>query len=113
MLHLMTTRPIQLVTPSRLFWGCPARIWAMNSTSLSRFRDLMQSPHALCHHPFLLIPLFTITPSNPLLKTLLLREENRRLKETGQLTWFEVPGIRRWTTPHQDIVIITTLAYRM
>jgi hypothetical protein len=23
------------------------------------------------------------------------------------------PGIRRWTTPHQDIVIITTLAYRM
>jgi hypothetical protein len=34
-------------------------------------------------------------------------------KETGQLTWSEVPGIRRWTTPHQDIVIITTLAYRM
>jgi hypothetical protein len=29
------------------------------------------------------------------------------------LTWFEVPGIRRWTTPHQDIVIIATLAYRM
>jgi hypothetical protein len=29
------------------------------------------------------------------------------------LTWFEVPGIRRWTTPHQNIVIITTLAYRM
>jgi hypothetical protein len=29
-------------------------------------------------------------------------------KETGQLTWFEVPGIRRWTTPHQDIEIITT-----
>jgi hypothetical protein len=29
-----------------------------------------------------------------------------------QLIWFEVPGIRRWTTPHQDIVIIT-LAYRM
>jgi hypothetical protein len=27
------------------------------------------------------------------------------LKETGQLTWFEVPRIRRWTTPHQDIVI--------
>jgi hypothetical protein len=29
------------------------------------------------------------------------------------LTWFEVPRIRRWTTPHQDIVIIATLAYRM
>jgi hypothetical protein len=29
------------------------------------------------------------------------------------LTWFEVTGIRRWTTPHQDIVITTTLAYRM
>jgi hypothetical protein len=26
------------------------------------------------------------------------------------LTWFEVAGICRWTTPHQDII---TLAYRM
>jgi hypothetical protein len=35
------------------------------------------------------------------------------LKETGQLTSFEVPGIRRWTTSHREIAIITTLAYRM
>jgi hypothetical protein len=46
------------------------------------------------------------THENPLRKT-------DDLKETGQLTWFEVPRIRRWTTLHQDIVIITTLAYRM
>jgi hypothetical protein len=55
---------------------------------------------------------YTRNPRKPALKTLLVREENRRL-ETGQFTWFEVPGIRRWTTLHQDIVIITTLAYRM
>jgi hypothetical protein len=35
------------------------------------------------------------------------------LKGTGKLTLFEVPGIRRWATPHQDIAIIRTLAYRM
>jgi hypothetical protein len=29
------------------------------------------------------------------------------------LTWFEVPRIRRWTTPHQYIWIISTLTYRM
>jgi hypothetical protein len=35
------------------------------------------------------------------------------LKETGQLTWFEAPRIRRWTTPHHGIVVTTKLAYRM
>jgi hypothetical protein len=43
------------------------------------------------------------THENPLLKTLLL-EENRRLKINWPIDL---------TTPHQDIVIITTLAYRM
>jgi hypothetical protein len=53
------------------------------------------------------------THENPPLKTLLLREENRRLKRNWPIDLIEVPGIRRWTTPHEDIVIITTLAYRM
>jgi hypothetical protein len=44
----------------------------------------------------------------PLLKTLLLGEENRQLKRN-----WPIYLIRRWTTPQQDIVIITTLAYRM
>jgi hypothetical protein len=50
------------------------------------------------------------THENPLLKQ---EKKTDDSKETGQLTWFELPGIRRWNTPHQDIVIITTLAYRM
>jgi hypothetical protein len=29
--------------------------------------------------------------------------KRRKHKETGQFTWFEVPGICRWTTPHQDL----------
>jgi hypothetical protein len=53
------------------------------------------------------------THENPLLKTLRIREENRRLKINWPIDLSEVPGIRRWTTPHHDIVIITTLAYRM
>jgi hypothetical protein len=53
------------------------------------------------------------TYENPLLITLLVREENRRLKRNWPIDLIEVPGIRRWTTPHLDIVIITTLAYMM
>jgi hypothetical protein len=49
------------------------------------------------------------THENPLLETLLVREENRRLKRNRPIDL----GIRRWTTPHQDIVIFTTLANRM
>jgi hypothetical protein len=45
------------------------------------------------------------THEKPLLKT---REENRRLRRN-----WPIDLIRRWTTPHQYIVIITTLAYRM
>jgi hypothetical protein len=42
---------------------------------------------------------------------MLLREENKRLKRNWPIGLIWVPGIRRWTTPHQYIVMITTLAY--
>jgi hypothetical protein len=53
------------------------------------------------------------TQESPLLKRLLLREENRRLKRNWPIDLIRGTGIRRWTTTHQDIVIITTLAYIM